>query len=89
LYPAEYENNPDINFNALTADLNFGWYFAPGSELSVMWKNSIYSSGQELLENYFRDFSQTISSPQTNGFSIRFLYYIDYLYLKKWFSKKS
>lgn len=89
LYPAEYENNPDINFNALTADLNFGWYFAPGSELSVMWKNSIYSSGQELVENYFRDFSQTISSPQTNGFSIRFLYYIDYLYLKKWFSKKS
>jgi hypothetical protein len=88
-YPAEYKNNPDINFNALTADLNFGWYFAPGSELSVMWKNSIYSSEQQLVENYFRDFSQTISLPQTNGFSIRFLYYIDYLYLKKWFSKKS
>ncbi len=88
LLPAEYTENPDINFNALTADLNFGWYFAPGSELSLMWKNSIYSQGQELVKNYFRDFSQTISSPQTNGLSIRFLYYIDYLYVKKWVSGK-
>lgn len=88
LLPAEYDQNPDINFNALTVDLNFGWYFAPGSELSIMWKNSIYSVDQELVKNYFRDFSNTISSPQTNGFSIRFLYYIDYLYIKKWFAPK-
>jgi hypothetical protein len=86
LKPAEYNQNPDINFNALTVDLNFGWYFAPGSELSVVWKNSIYSVNQELIKNYFHDFSNTIGSPQTNGFSIRFLYYIDYLYVKKWFA---
>ncbi len=88
LSPAEYEKNPDINFNALTADLNFGWYFAPGSELNMMWKNSIYSVNDELVKNYFPDLGNTISSPQTNGFSIRFLYYIDYLYVKKWVSGK-
>jgi len=88
LLPAEYGKNPDINFNALTVDLNFGWYFAPGSELSIMWKNSIYSMDDELVKNYFKDFSNTIGSPQTNGFSIRFLYYIDYLYIKKWTSGK-
>jgi hypothetical protein len=86
LLPAEYEHNPDINFNALTVDLNFGWYFAPGSELSLMWKNSIYSVDEELVTNYFEDLKNTISSPQTNGFSIRLLYYIDYLYIKKWTS---
>jgi hypothetical protein len=88
LLPAAYENNPDINFNALTVDLNFGWYFAPGSELSIMWKNSIYSVDDELVKSYFKDFSNTIGSPQTNGFSVRFLYYIDYLYLRKWTSGK-
>lgn len=81
------ELNEDINFNAFTADVNVGWYFAPGSELNVMWKNSIYTINDELVENYFNDFRQTIVAPQTNGFSVRFLYYIDYLYVKKWFGK--
>jgi hypothetical protein len=88
LTPGEYENNADINFNAFTADLNFGWYFAPGSELSIMWKNSIYTLDQNLVDNYFNDFGNTIGSPQTNGFSVKFLYYIDYLYVKKWFGKE-
>jgi len=88
LAPAAYDKNADINFNAFTADLNFGWYFAPGSELSVMWKNSIYTADRELVKNYFNDFHQTINSPQTNGISIRLLYYIDYLYVKKWFAPK-
>ena len=88
LKPGEYDKNADINFNALTVDLTYGWYFAPGSELSVMWKNSIYSRNQEMVDNYFDDFAGTIGSPQTNGISIRFLYYIDYLYVKKWFAGK-
>ncbi len=88
LTPGEYDRKADINFNAFTADLNFGWYFAPGSELSIMWKNSIYTVDDNLIKNYFHDFSNTLSSPQTNGISIRFLYYIDYLYVKKWFGRK-
>lgn len=84
----DYQDNHDINFNAFTADLQFIWYFAPGSELSVMWKNSIYTSGTALMSNYFRDFEEMINSPQTNSLSIRVLYYIDYLFLKKAFTKK-
>jgi hypothetical protein len=84
----EQDQEADINFNALTVDLQFIWYFAPGSELSFVWKNLILTQGDQLQYNYFDDLSKTITSPQTNSFSIRVLYYLDYLLIKKVFSKK-
>jgi len=83
-----YSENANINFNAFTVDLQFIWYFAPGSELSFVWKNLILTQGDQINYNYFDNFSKTISSQQTNSFSIRVLYYLDYLLLKKAFSKK-
>ena len=88
LDPAGFIENQNINFNAFTIDLQFIWYFAPGSELSVVWKNAIFTLDEKLVSNYFRDFSNTISSPQANSFSFRILYYLDYLLLKKTFKKK-
>jgi len=88
LDPINYWQNNNINFNAFTVDLQFVWYFAPGSELSVVWKNNINTSGNMIETSYFRNFSEMISSPQTNSFSFRVLYYLDYLYIKKVFSKK-
>ncbi len=88
LDPAGFLENQNINFNAFTLDLQFIWYFAPGSELSVVWKNAIYTMDEKLVNNYFRDFGNTITSPQANSFSFRILYYLDYLFLKKAFTKK-
>ena len=89
LDPSSYWQNNNINFNAFTVDLQFVWYFAPGSELSVVWKNNINTQGNMIESNYFRNFDDMISSPQTNSFSFRVLYYLDYLYIKKVFSKKN
>ncbi|MCX6244731.1 MAG: DUF5916 domain-containing protein [Bacteroidetes bacterium] len=88
LTPGDYSMNPDINFNAFTADVQFTWNFAPGSELSVVWKNSITTQQGLLEDDYFNNFSNMISTPQSNSFSVRVLYYLDYLSLKKLFSKK-
>ena len=88
LDPGNYTENANINFNAFTVDLQFVWYFSPGSELSFVWKNLILTQGDQVNYNYWDDLTKTISSPQTNSFSIRVLYYLDYLVLKKLFSKK-
>jgi len=88
LNQADFIENQNINFNAFTLDLQFIWYFAPGSEMSVVWKNAIFTLDEKLIHNYFRDLGNTISAPQANSFSVRILYYLDYLYLKKAFSKK-
>ena len=88
LTPGDYSMNPDINFNAFTADLQFTWNFAPGSELSVVWKNSINTQQNLLEDDYFNNFSNMIGAPQSNSFSLKVLYYLDYLSLKKLFSRK-
>ena len=89
LDPGSYWQNHNINFNAFTVDLQFVWYFAPGSELSVVWKNLINTMGDELENNYFTNFANTMDAPQTNSFSFRVLYYLDYLSIKKVFRKRN
>jgi len=51
--------------------------------LNIVWKNSIYQFGQLLPENYIDDLDAVFDSPVGNNFSIKLLYYLDYLYLKK------
>lgn len=73
-----YTGNHDNNYNAFNVDMVFRWIFAPGSEFTLAWKNSIYND-EELVENdYFRNFDQTIHANQVNSISAKVLYYIDY-----------
>ncbi|MAC95672.1 MAG: hypothetical protein CMC96_09220 [Flavobacteriales bacterium] len=74
--------NSDVSFNVFNIDLIYKWRFAPGSEISVAWKNAITQEGEPLDLNYYRDVEATLKAPQINNFSIKILYFIDYLSLK-------
>jgi hypothetical protein len=78
-----YSNNLNQNYNAFNIDMVYSWRFAPGSELNIVWKNSIGSFEREISKGYFKNFNNTISSPQNNSVSLKVLYYIDYLQLSK------
>ena len=78
-----YTNNNDENYNAFTIDMIFRWIFAPGSELSLAWKNSIYNNQDEVVTNYWDNIRNTWKSNQTNSLSLKILYYIDYNNLRK------
>jgi len=73
----------DISFNAFNIDLAFNWRFAPGSEVSMVWKNIILQSGEPMDYSYYENLEATLKAPQLNNFSIKILYFIDYLSLKK------
>jgi hypothetical protein len=83
LNSAEYWDDADVNFNLFNLDLTYIWNFAPGSQLSVVWKNAISTLSEDIVKGYFKDLKNTLDSPASNSFSIRFLYYLDALYLKK------
>ena len=83
LDPSDYHENNDINFNQFNIDFSYIWNFAPGSQLSVVWKNAIATLANTIEYNFFDNFGQTIGSPASNSFSVRFLYYFDALYFKK------
>ncbi|MEI7724146.1 MAG: DUF5916 domain-containing protein [Bacteroidota bacterium] len=83
LQPASYPSDPDVNYNLFNLDLTYIWNFAPGSQISIMWKNAINTFDNNIEKGFFRDFRKTITSPASNSFSIRILYYLDALYFKK------
>lgn len=68
----------DQNFNVFNIDVNYIWRFAPGSDIIVNWKNQIFGSDQRLEDNYFENFSNLFDNLQTNSFSVRFIYFLDY-----------
>jgi hypothetical protein len=78
----------DINYNAFTIDMMLVWYFAPGSQLSLVWKNAIYSNSDYLPLSYFDNLNHLMQEPQINSFSIKVLYYLDYQNIKRLFSAK-
>lgn len=80
--------NDDVNTNYLNLDLVYTWRFAPGSELSVVWKNAIYSEGDIVIRSAMDNFSDLLSMPQTNSISLKILYYLDYQNFRKLFSSK-
>ncbi len=84
LSATDYQQNNDFTFNSFNIDMIMRWEFAPGSELAFAWKNAIltYKSG-EAVDNYFDNLRATLDSPADNSFSIKVLYYLDYLYLKR------
>jgi hypothetical protein len=68
----------DNSFNAFTIDMVYRWIFAPGSELTLVWKNSIFEYDQQVNLNYFENVGGMFENPATNSISLKILYYIDY-----------
>jgi hypothetical protein len=77
----------DVNYNAFTIDFAYRWIFLPGSELSIVWKNSIFLTDKNVDEKYLYNLQNTLDNGQTNSISLKVLYWLDYQYLKKKSSK--
>ncbi|MBF9238298.1 carbohydrate binding family 9 domain-containing protein [Hymenobacter sp. BT683] len=80
----DYGRNRDNTYNAFNVDAVYSWWFAPGSQVSVVWKNA---SADELFAEratpqYFDNFNSTINTPHNNSVSVKVLYYLDYLTLR-------
>ncbi len=69
----------DNSFNALTVDAVFKWVFSPGSELSVVYKFAIFDGNDEVPDTFVNNLDRTFSLPQSNSFSVRLSYYLDWL----------
>ncbi|MBV9986890.1 MAG: carbohydrate binding family 9 domain-containing protein [Chitinophagaceae bacterium] len=80
---AAINQNVDYNVNYFNIDMVYTWQFALGSFLNIVWKNSINTFDQNLAEGYFKNAGNTLQSPQLNSLSIRVIYFLDYLSLKK------
>ena len=83
--------NQDRNINFFNIDMIYTWQFAPGSFVNVIWKNNIskFENGLESIqdENYMMNVGKTFRTPQTNGLTLKVIYFLDYANMKKWIKK--
>lgn len=75
----------DQSFNAFNIDLVYTWVFSPGSELRMVWKKSIATNmdQDQRIPAWSDNFQQTLQAPGLDSFSIRILYFVDYLSLRR------
>ena len=72
------ESMYDISYNAWSIDCVYRWIFAPGSEVSVVWKNLLESQGDMLPSTYADNLEDVLRVPHRNSFSIKAIYFLDY-----------
>jgi hypothetical protein len=77
--------NKDVNNNVnyFNIDMVYTWQFALGSFLNIVWKNSVNTFDTDIRGNYFKNAGSTFEAPQLNSLSLRVIYFLDYLSLKK------
>jgi hypothetical protein len=83
LTDTDYNENNDVNFNSFSVDMGYSWRFAPGSELSVVWKNTIYHEDDEIAHRFMKNMKDMFDATQLNSLSVKLIYYIDYMSLKR------
>lgn len=77
--PRNANDNFDVYFNALNLDLRFSWWFAPASEMVVLYRVALSNNGnQPIISDYFQNLNQAFNSSVQNNLSIRLSYFLDY-----------
>ncbi|MEE2931173.1 MAG: DUF5916 domain-containing protein [Bacteroidota bacterium] len=78
-----YDENHNINYTTWTSDITYNWWFAPGSQVSIVWKNGIDITNNNIENHWIDNIKNSFDSKQEYSLSLKVIYYLDYLYLKK------
>lgn len=80
---AVVSKDPNINVNLFNIDMNYAWQFAAGSFINLNWKTSSELFDQFVQERYYNNLKKTLDTPQLTSLSVKVIYYLDYLSLKR------
>jgi Domain of unknown function (DUF5916)/Carbohydrate family 9 binding domain-like len=85
----DYIKNKNSNLNIWNLDLSYSWWFAPGSQMSVLYRNNSSTFQRDVDKDFGMNFKNTLNHQiLDHTFSISIRYFIDYNSTKNWFSKK-
>ncbi|MBL0056078.1 MAG: carbohydrate binding family 9 domain-containing protein [Chitinophagaceae bacterium] len=76
----------NVNFNTFNLDLFYTWDFLLGSRLTIAWKNAL--GGNVSIDpythfNYAKNFRSVVENPHSNELTLKIVYFLDYLKLRK------
>jgi len=79
-----FNENKDFTYNNWNFDLSYTWWFAPGSQLSVLYRNNAATDLDYVSTNYSKNIENLFRDNLSSIFSISLRYYIDYNIAKNW-----
>ena len=74
------------NFNVFNVDMFYTWDFKWGSRLTLGWKNALGNNvnlNPYTFKNYTRNLEAIFNNPHSNEVTLKIVYFLDYLDLKK------
>ena len=75
--------NPNTNFNLWNLDLSYNWEFAPGSKITLLYRNNIFNENNLSGISYYNSTKELFEKPINHQLSLRINYFIDFNLLKK------
>lgn len=79
-----FTQNSNSNFNAWNLDLSYSWWFAPGSQISILYRNNAALFENEFKRDLGTNLRNVVDKDALNHvFSMSIRYFIDYNSLKK------
>ena len=70
--------DPDTNFNIWNLDINFEWWFAPGSNLVLLYRNQLFNRDTATELDYSESLDNLFDHTAQHQFSLRINYLIDF-----------
>jgi hypothetical protein len=83
-----FTENRDGTFNSWNVDLRYSWWFAPGSQLTLLYRNAVGSYLEESRIGIKENFTRLFNEPMDDNISLKLTYYIDYNQAKNWLKHK-
>ena len=77
-----YSENKNRNLNSWNLDFSYSWWFAPNSQISVLYRSYALESTNLVEKNMTTNLSNIFDTNLTNILSVSIRYYIDYNSLK-------
>lgn len=80
----DFTTNRNRNLNLFNLDFSYVWWFTPGSQVTVLYRNNASVFNREFSREFNSNFNDVINGDNLNHtFSISVRYFIDYNSLKK------
>ncbi|AYO57449.1 hypothetical protein CO230_04515 [Chryseobacterium sp. 6424] len=82
-----FTENRNGTFNSWNVDVRYSWWFAPGSQLTLLYRNAVGNYLEQSRVGFSKNFERLFSEPMVNSLSVKLTYYIDYNQAKNWLKK--
>lgn len=84
-----YADNANENYSSWNYDLTYSWWFAPGSQMTVLYRNNAEFESDIIDKKFNKNLKSVFNNEQLNHtFSISIRYFIDYNQAKNVFKSK-